>query len=770
MSDRKSLQPTFIGDSDSNRECSGVFLVTNRFATNNPFVPTKDVKSRRSAASVSLLIVRFTCTVVYLTVLSSLFTDGVNVACAQPMRAVAGLEGEDEQAQNQLPFMLPVQPTEIGEAIEDFRRFAGRKQWEKAFKHLEKVFNATSNGLVLTDNGIMLPSRLVAREALLELPPAGHDAYKLFFDAEARKLLEQAQGAEELNKLSQIFSKYLITSVGDEAANRLGDLHFEAGNYAQAVNSWRAILEERPDSRIAKARLRVKIATAFARQKNWREFRDLQKLVESQHAADKVTIGGKDVSAVEYLKGLAKQGGNESVRPDSHEGVSASEFALSASVKPLWQFRFFPTNDEGSEPSQGLRMQQMWGGMVSSDLVPPVTVDQTHVYVNLLGYDLGVNLKDGKLAWRSGRFFDLIQKAQQGGISSVEQYGLAKSSDRLWSVAIDPKSQNQNQGRGRGGGGKFDIVARELATGKQLLSSAQIPELKDWSLRGKPVAAGERIFVAAGKVNQERELYVLALNAKDGKLVWSTQIGSYTSEPNYYYYGQQERATQPSLLLNGDRLYVDSHAGTLVQLESVTGQIEWGLNYLSERQQGGGRFWSPYGMQVARLTVSPPQMVNGVLYVKGMRSTQLYAVDPLRPKVLWHRPVPKVATLIGVDDKRVYLGGEEICAVDLATRKMQWSIQVNLGTTYSNPLMTDRRIYHFSNRGIYEIDKATGKLAQLVRGADGESLGGEMLLTPNALLTISNLAITAYPLQADQARADAKAGRSNEVAEGVVND
>ena len=74
-----------------------------------------------------------------------------------------------------------------------------------------------------------------------------------------------------------------------------------------------------------------------------------------------------------------------------------------------------------------------------------------------------------------------------------------------------------------------------------------------------------------------------AISANGG---WSTQIGSYTSEPNNYYYGQQERATQPSLMLSGDRLYVDSHAGTLIQLESVTGQIEWGLNYLSERQQG----------------------------------------------------------------------------------------------------------------------------------------------------------------------------------------
>ena len=208
----------------------------------------------------------------------------------------------------------------------------------------------------------------------------------------------------------------------------------------------------------------------------------------------------------------------------------------------------------------------------------------------------------------------------------------------------------------------------------------------------------------------------------------------------------------------------------LIQLESVTGQIEWGLNYASERQQGQGRFWSPYGMRVDRLTVSPPQMINGVLFVKGMRSSRLYAIDPVRPKVLWHRPVPKIATFIGADDKTFYLGGEEISAYDLVTRKIIWSVQVNLGTAYANQLMTQGRIYHFSSRGIYEIDKTNGKVVHLLRGADPESLGGEFIVTPNALLTVSNLAITAYPVHGQTPKGESNPGRASagQPAKGVL--
>jgi outer membrane protein assembly factor BamB len=310
-------------------------------------------------------------------------------------------------------------------------------------------------------------------------------------------------------------------------------------------------------------------------------------------------------------------------------------------------------------------------------------------------------------------------------------------------VAVDTKNQNQNQGRQQQGA-KFEIIAREADTGKEVFNSQKAADLKEWSLRGTPLLVGERVFVAASKLNQTRELSVLALSTHDGKLLWSTTIGNYTTEQNYWY-GAVERGNQPSLVFHDGRLFVDSHAGSLVQLDAASGQIEWGLNYLSETTQMH-RFWSPWGMRTEQFTVSSPQIVNGVLYVKGMRSRQLYAVDPIRPKVLWHRPVPKVATLLGADESHFYLGGEDISAYDLATRKILWSVRVNMGTTWARPLITQGRIYHFSSRGILEIDKSDGHVVHLLRGTDLQSLGGELLVTPKALLAVSNLAVTAYPL------------------------
>lgn len=666
----------------------------------------------------------------------------VEIARAQVM--VAGTE-PTENNPGQPPFLLPAQPTDIGEAMEDFRRFAGRKQWEKAFKHLEKVFASTSEGLVLTADGIMLPSRMIAREALLELPVPGQDAYRLFFDAEAKKLLDAAQGKEELTKLSQVFSRFLITSVGDSAADRLGDLHFESGNLEQAVHAWRSVIEQRPDTQLSKPRLKMKIAVALARLNRMGEFEDLLKEFEEQHPNEKMTLGGKEVVALEQLKAIAARTKSQPPQIVSASTSSTlSDIPLPINVEPLWQFRFFPTVDPKSGQPQGLPIvNRWWGGpQTSSDWVPPVVIDGTRLYTNFVGYDLGINLEDGKLLWRSGRFFDAIQKSQQGMVSPLEQHGMTMGAGRIWSVERDQSNQNQNQNRNEQAA--FGLVSRDPETGKQMFSSFQSTELKPYSVRGTPLIDGDRIFLTANKTNQNRDLELLALNAKDGKLQFATKIGSYTTESNPY---MTERTFQPSLVRHGGHLFVDTHSGSLVQFDSASGQVEWGLNYVSEVNQQN-RWWGYQSNEP--ITMGPPQIVDGILYIKGMKSQKLYAVDPQRPKVVWHRPISKVANLIGVDRDHFYLGGDDVSAYDLKSRKIAWSVKVHLGTTWARSVLTENRIFHFSSRGIFEIDKANGKVVRVFRGTDLESLGGTLVVTPKALLTVSNLAITAYPLNADK--------------------
>src|SRR6185295_19568004 len=95
-----------------------------------------------------------------------------------------------------------------------------------------------------------------------------------------------------------------VTSVGDTAADRLGDLYFEQGDMDRAAASWQSVLAYRPDSPLPKARWLIKSAIALARAKRWTAFELVRSQIEPRYTADIVEIGGVKITAGEQLKKL----------------------------------------------------------------------------------------------------------------------------------------------------------------------------------------------------------------------------------------------------------------------------------------------------------------------------------------------------------------------------------------------------------------------------------------------------------------------------------
>src|SRR5262249_48703508 len=146
------------------------------------------------------------------------------------------------------PLQMPPASTEVKEAFDDFERFGRRGAWERALKALYTIPEPQAQRFIDGENGFIVPVGRKRRVTLSTLPPEGQAAYRLFYDAEAQKLFEEAEGSDELKNLERIFSAYFITSVGDNAADRLGDVYFEMGRFDRAADCWLAVLRERPDT------------------------------------------------------------------------------------------------------------------------------------------------------------------------------------------------------------------------------------------------------------------------------------------------------------------------------------------------------------------------------------------------------------------------------------------------------------------------------------------------------------------------------------------
>ncbi len=131
-----------------------------------------------------------------------------------------------------------------------------------------------------------------------------------------------------------------------------------------------------------------------------------------------------------------------------------------------------------------------------------------------------------------------------------------------------------------------------------------------------PAIVGGRVYTMGA---DEKNDFVIALDAKSGKKVWSTPIGAYVRNG----YGSGPRSTPT---LDGDRLYALSSGGQLACLKTGTGEKVWSVSLTADL--GGGRPGWNY-------CESP--LVDGehVVCTPGGARGTLAALDKNTGKVVW---------------------------------------------------------------------------------------------------------------------------------------
>ena len=290
---------------------------------------------------------------------------------------MVAIDSDDEVAAWRLSaqgFTVLKADSKIVEMIEDFDRYAGKKSWELAFRTLNSIDEAKSRGMVPAEDGFLVPIRARVKQSLLRLPPEGREAYRLFNDANAKQLWEQINnpkpGAaiDELPALRKLVDRYFMTSVGDLAADRLGDALFEQGNFAAAEGLWRLIVEKYPDGHLSAAKLQVKRCVALSRLGRRDALAALADQVREQYAAQKVTIGGQEVAAADFVRSLVPQ--DTTSRPTA--APDAETVLLPATDEPLWQIRLMGSNPLGQiNPQTGQPMAHR--GSHAASRAPPTT-------------------------------------------------------------------------------------------------------------------------------------------------------------------------------------------------------------------------------------------------------------------------------------------------------------------------------------------------------------------------------------------------------------
>jgi outer membrane protein assembly factor BamB len=201
---------------------------------------------------------------------------------------------------------------------------------------------------------------------------------------------------------------------------------------------------------------------------------------------------------------------------------------------------------------------------------------------------------------------------------------------------------------------------------------------------------------------------VIALDAKDGREVWSTRIG--TGEPN----------CTPAV--DGDRIYALGRNGHLACLDKADGKIVWQKHL---EKDFGGRMMSGWGY-------SESPLVDGdrLICTPGAPDAMIVALDKQTGKTIWKARVPdelgergrdgagyaSVVVSHGAGVKQyVQLAGRGVISVRADDGKFLWNYNRIANPTANIPTPLVKDDYVFASSGY----SAGAALLELSRDGDG---------------------------------------------------
>ena len=657
---------------------------------------------------------------------------------------------------------------------------------------LEHVSQAYGDKWTYQRDGVYRPSRLAVRRLIATWAtdnPQAFAAYRIMADARVEAMLGQNPSASrDEAKLRAVIERYLLSSHGDEAALALGGLLMDRQAYGEAVAVLRTLVGEdrlHPDPSVDMGAVwwRLGMAAASLGDQAW--------AAEAIAALKNVQAPAGQIEAIQ--RRLAAVG---------PAGPSAAELAGRGPMPTLEAAPGRGDDDTTGwgvlwEAGSGRPYAELAGALFVSDEEHPRQRPQiirrwrsrpwrpttmARVVGDRLLFRAGVELVcvdriTGRRLWttRIGPNRDLTAAITSGhsfgkgdrptgfgellyfGDSLSQQFTVSADGKRAYVILPrtgDSRIKSYTGSRILHLVGIRDIalpgnylVAIDLTTGEQVWQQA-VPARHKKDCQGRhdlptqifaaPLVLGDRLLTVA---DEQGELFVVAMRARDGKVLWRQRLGR--SEPVHL---SPEAPIQ--LASDGANIYISTGRGAVIAVEVYTGRTRWALPYARKAfdprlvRLRAGQEGYEHGRLKHRLNGTWNEhsvtIVGDTLVVTAADAEALMFIDRKTGRMRAALPgdadtpsVEQMDYLIGEMDGRVYIGGpnEVHCfKVDEARHlwTASWSPWFDETACTGRAVLTPDAIFVPVDRHIVQLDPATGEhLGEPVAaiGLGGEPIG-----------------------------------------------
>ena len=171
--------------------------------------------------------------------------------------------GQDDDAEEVAGAVLKTDP-DLEQRLELANRHAEDGNYRVSTRLWQSVLENSGDSLYSEDKIRYYSIADQVERILAQLPPDGLEVYRITADASARQILNEADDPNNVAALMRVASNYFVSSVGDDAAFRLGCLYLDRHDFSGALRMFEKIANEHPDPSVALDEVHARIAICHA--------------------------------------------------------------------------------------------------------------------------------------------------------------------------------------------------------------------------------------------------------------------------------------------------------------------------------------------------------------------------------------------------------------------------------------------------------------------------------------------------------------------------
>jgi len=626
----------------------------------------------------------------------------------------------------------------------------------KAILLIQHVIENYADALTAIDERTYRPLRDTAERMIIEMGPEALRTYRTEVDGQVLALVGEKADCGDEAALRTVESRYFLSSLGDEAAFRLGCLFLDHHQYARARRLLTRLLRVYPDLTVPREAILLRLAVACDRSE------DADGAQAALSELDRLGLGGLSAEAVAAVRrDLARPGlhaGAVQAARRSCDVVRVADGALAAGEAPagLWvstwakplgllppsiPARYLGIGSRTAKPeAEELLRSQIQQRWEQTEWVPAgsALIEGSDVFVKSAGQLFCLDADTGEVRWVTPKppeaqnravgfsfsrhrigpdqpqtpaeflvFADRIGKAV--GLIGDRVYHIEDHVTDQWTnpqvrivvQIINGKVVRQTTGKDTPKGNRLAVYDRR--TGEAVWFRGRTLDendpLRAVTFLALPVMCSGRLLVPFE--DEEGSVWLAALGPNDGDLLWRVFLCARPSR-------QQDTWDEIGLAVDAGDVYVATGEGLVFALDGIDGTIHWASRYertildnlsRSSRVVTAGWYGNHVFLDGGRLIVLPADAQAALVF------------DPPSGALVARYETPQETRCLEVADGRLWAAGAHAMrCLDLRNGHTVWSVAFEKnGVGYGRGFVTKQAVYVPVQRSLVGFDRETGK-------------------------------------------------------------